>query len=215
MEAGLLQATPLGYLLSGSPLLVLGPRASSESLPHRCKISPLLRTKARGGGVVVRPSGERIGPASRMGRPHSGPGSHGLDMSGPTPLRRVALGPRGASPPDIAPPNLAAGRGRAVTGSPATGARMVGEQRPAGTKGTSRARGDGASPVPTGRVEEGPSPMAENRPRLLRTRRGCRLASQRRGKSGPALWEHPCQLDMRGREGATPRHSSGQERCCF
>lgn len=99
-----------------------------------------------------------------MGRPHSGPGSHGLDMSGPTPLRRVALGPRGASPPDIAPrPNLAAGRGRAVTGSPAMGARMIGEQLPAGTKGTSRAGGDGASPVATGRVEEGPSPMAAQR----------------------------------------------------
>lgn len=56
MEAGLLQATPLGYLLSGSPLLVLGPRASSESLPHRCKMSPLLRTKARrgGGGASLR-----------------------------------------------------------------------------------------------------------------------------------------------------------------
>lgn len=45
-----LQAPPLGYLLSGSPLLVLGPQASPESLPHRCTMSPLLWTKCRGGG---------------------------------------------------------------------------------------------------------------------------------------------------------------------
>lgn len=50
-----LQAPPLGYLLSGSPLLVLGPRASFESLPHRCTMSPLLWTKSRGGGLWCAP----------------------------------------------------------------------------------------------------------------------------------------------------------------
>lgn len=84
---------------------------------------------------------------------------------------------------------------------------MIGEQLPRGHQGNLQGRRSGVSPVPTGRVEEGPhhgSP--ENRPRLLRTRRGCRPASQRRGKSGPALWEHPCQLDMRGRKAPPPRH---------
>ena len=53
----------------------------------------------------MRPSGERPGPTLRMGRPDSGPGSHGLDMSGPTPSRRAALGLRGSPPPDRPPPH--------------------------------------------------------------------------------------------------------------
>ena len=87
------------------------PHLSPSHTDARCHLSCGPSPAAE---VVVRPSGERPGPTLRMGRPDSGPGSHGLDMSGPTPSRRAALGLRGSPPPDRPPPPPAAGRGRAV-----------------------------------------------------------------------------------------------------
>ena len=66
----------------------------------------------------MRPSGERPGPTLRMGRPDSGPGSHGLDMSGPTPSRRAALGLRGAPPPDRPPPPTSCRRWKSSSTAP-------------------------------------------------------------------------------------------------